>query len=111
MAFKLTRGMEVIIMTGKDRNKTGKVLRIDRRKGRVIVEGINVSKKAIRPNQQNPSGGFIESPAPVAISNVSAIDPDSGGRTRVGFSEIAGQKTRIARRSGKIVEAKDGAEA
>lgn len=111
MASKLARGMDVVVLTGKDRHKTGRILRIDRKKGRVIVEGINVTKKAVRPSQQNQSGGFMERPAPIAISNVAAIDPESGERTRVGFGIIAGQKARIARRSGKTIEIKEGAEA
>lgn len=105
MAHKLKKGMNVIVITGRERNKTGKILRIDREAGRVVIEGVNMIKRATRPNQKNPQGGMVEREAAMHISNVAAIDPDSKRGVRIAFDSSSGQKMRVSRASGKVVEA------
>lgn len=105
MAFKLTKGMQVIVLSGRERNKVGKILRIDRENDRVVIEGVNMIKRASRPSQNNPQGGFLEREAALHISNVAAIDPDSKRPARIGFKTINGLKVRVSRASGKSVEA------
>ena len=68
--FHLKRGDEVAIVSGTQRGKTGKVLRVLRKENRVLIEGINLTKRATRANQENPQGGFVEREAPIALSNV-----------------------------------------
>jgi large subunit ribosomal protein L24 len=105
MAHKLKKGMQVIVISGEERNKTGKILRIDREANRVVVEGVNMIKRATRPNQKNPQGGFVEREASLHISNIAAIDPDTKRPARIGFDSSSGQKVRVSRASGKVVEA------
>ena len=104
MAMKIKKGMIVAVISGKDRGKQGKILVVDREKGRVVVEGVNLVKRATRPNPKNQAGGMVEREAAIAVSNVAAIDPDSKKPTRVGWARVGGAKTRVARRSGKSVE-------
>ncbi|CAB4243852.1 50S ribosomal protein L24 [Methylacidimicrobium sp. AP8] len=69
-SFHVKRGDEVVILSGTQKGKTGKVLRVLRKQNRVLVEGVNVVKRATRPSQENPQGGFTEREAPIAISKV-----------------------------------------
>ena len=68
--FPVKRGDEVIVISGSERGKKGKVLQVLRQKSKVIVEGIRMMKKAVRPTQENPQGGIIEKEMPISISNV-----------------------------------------
>lgn len=104
MAAKLKRGMNVIVIAGREKHKSGKILHIDRDKNRVIVEGVNMIKRATKPNQKNQQGGMVEREAALHISNVAAVDPDSKGESRVGFEGTGKQKVRIARASGKAIQ-------
>jgi large subunit ribosomal protein L24 len=81
--LKIKRGDRVVITTGKDKGKEGKVLIVDRQKGRVVVEGANIVKKHSKANQQNPTGGITEREAPMDISNVAYLH--KGKATRIGF--------------------------
>jgi large subunit ribosomal protein L24 len=105
MALKIRRDDEVIVIGGKDRGKTGRVLRVDPKKSRVYVEGLNIIKRHTRP-QQVPNaqraetvGGVIEKEGPIHISNVMLIDPKDKKRTRVGITREGG-RNRVTRRSG-----------
>lgn len=109
MGAKLIKGLPVVVLAGKDRGKTGKVLHVNYHSGKVIVEGVNMVKRATRPSQANPAGGFIDREAPLHISNVAAIDPESKHPTRIGFAVKDGKKIRIARKSGKALESEGGA--
>jgi large subunit ribosomal protein L24 len=102
---KIRRDDEVVVISGKDRGKTGRVLRVDSRKQRVIVEGLNIVKRHQRP-QQVPNaqraeqvGGVIEKEGPIHISNVMLIDPKDRKPTRVGVSREGGARVRVTRRS------------
>ena len=105
MAAKIRRDDQVVVISGKDRGKTGRVLRVDRSKSKVYVEGLNIVKRHQRP-QQVPGaqrvetvGGVIEKEGPIHISNVMLIDPKDNKPTRVGISREGGQRMRVARRS------------
>jgi|SRR5450759_5192127 large subunit ribosomal protein L24 len=103
MPARIRTDDDVIIMSGKDRGKTGKVLRVDPKKRRVYVEGLNIVKRHQRPTQTasgQQAGGVIEREGPIHISNVMLIDPKDGKPTRVGIEIADGKRLRIAKRSG-----------
>ncbi len=104
--IRIRRGDEVVVISGKDRGHAGKVLRVLPAKGRVVVEGANLVKRATRPNpQKNIKGGIVEREAPLQLSNVAMKDPSSGKPTRVGVREEGGQRVRFARKSRTTVSA------
>lgn len=95
----------VIVISGKDKGKKGRVLRTYPRDNRVLVEGVNTVKKHARPSQQNPQGGIVSQEAPIHASNVMLVDPKSGEPTRIGFKVLDnGKKVRIARKSGEVID-------
>ncbi len=106
MAMKIRRDDEVVLMSGKDRGKTGKVLRVDLAKQRVFVEGLNLVKRHQRPQQVQGAqraetvGGVIEKEGPIHVSNVMLIDPKDKKPTRVGVEREDGKRYRVSRRSG-----------
>jgi large subunit ribosomal protein L24 len=100
MKTKLRKSDEVLVVTGKEKGKRGKLLRINRDKNTVLIEGINLVKKTLRKSQKNPQGGIVEVEAPVHISNVVAGDKQ-GQRTRLGFRVGDSGKSRIARKTGE----------
>ncbi len=102
MNTKLKKNDPVVIIAGKDKGKTGRILRIDREKGRVLVEGINMVKKAQRQRSQNESGGIIEKEASIAISNVMFAGRDSKP-SRLGYRVEGGEKVRYSKKTGDTV--------
>ena len=106
MASRIKSGDEVIVTGGKDRGKTGKVLRVEPSRNRLYVEGLNLIKRHQRPQQvagaqrSEQVGGVIEKEGPIHISNVMLADPKDGKPTRVGIEVQEGRRYRIARRSG-----------
>jgi large subunit ribosomal protein L24 len=100
MARNVKRGDQVMVITGADKGKTGRVLRMLPDRDRVVVEGINRVWKHVRPSQRHPQGGRIQKDAPIHISNVMPIDPSTGRPTRVRFKVVDGAKRRIAVRGG-----------
>lgn len=102
MARHIRKGDLAYVRTGSDKGKTGKVLRVIPDKDQVIVEGINVRKKHVRPSQTNPQGGIVEKEMPIHISNVSPLA--DGRPTRVRFeTRTDGSKVRIAVRNGEVL--------
>jgi len=107
---KIRRGDRVILTAGKDKGKEGKVLIVDHKNQRVIVEGLNVVKKHSKANQQNPTGGIVQKEMPVHISNVAYLH--KGKPTRIGYivetSEKNGKtvttKKRIAKTTGDVID-------
>ncbi len=92
----------VIVTTGKDKGKTGKVVRFNKDGSRVFVEGVNMVKKAVKQQRQNEQGGIIEVEASIDVSNVMPVS--KGQPTRVGFStDGKGKKTRTARKTGEVL--------
>ena len=102
--IKLRRGDEVVVRTGKDRGAEGKVLRVLPAKGRIVVEGVNMIKRATKANpQKNIKGGIVEREAPIAISNVLLKDPEGGKASRTGVRVEGGERVRYAKKSGATV--------
>lgn len=95
----------VYVISGKDRGKSGRVLSVDPEAGRVLVEGVNMMTKAVKPNpQQNIQGGLVQTEAAIHISNVAVLDPETNAPTRVGYKFLEdGSKVRISR-GGAIIE-------
>ena len=101
----IKKGDTVIVLTGEDKGKTGKVLKIEKEKERAIVEGIRIVTKSAKPSAKNPQGGFIKMEAPIHISNISLIDPKSGKPTRISVKKTDdGKKVRIAKKSGEEIK-------
>ncbi|MBQ7689637.1 MAG: 50S ribosomal protein L24 [Muribaculaceae bacterium] len=95
----------VYVLAGEDKGKTGRVLSIDRKKGRAIVEGINMVKKATKPSAQHPQGGLIEMEAPIHMSNLNVLDPKTKKPTRVGYKrDENGKKVRYSKKSGEEIK-------
>lgn len=98
------KGDKVMVISGKDKGKTGTILEAYPKQSRVLVEGINVVKKHSKPSQANPQGGIISQEAPVHVSNVMPIDPKTGTPTRVGYTTVDGKKVRVAKKSGQVLD-------
>ena len=101
----IKKGDTVVVLTGEDKGKTGKVLKVFIDKQKAIVEGVNVVTKSAKPSAKHPQGGFIKVEAPIHVSNLSLIDPKSGKPTRVAVKFNAdGKKVRIAKKSGEEIK-------
>ncbi len=105
---KIKRNDQVIVIAGKDKGKKGRVLRIITDKNRVLVEGVGMIKKHVKPNpQRNIAGGILQQEAPIHISNVMLLDSD-GNATRVGYRMDGDKKIRVARSNNTdVTETKD----
>ncbi|WP_144512686.1 50S ribosomal protein L24 [Bacillus sp. FJAT-22090] len=98
------KGDKVMVISGKDKGKTGVILASFPKKDRVLVEGVNIIKKHVKPNQVNPQGGIVSQEAAIHVSNVMLIDPKTGEPTRVGYKVEDGKKVRVAKKSGEIIK-------
>mgnify|MGYP001469115941 CR=1 FL=1 len=95
----------VIVISGKDKGKKGRIIAAYPRENRVLVEGVNMVKKHTKPSMSNPQGGIIEQEAPIHASNVMLVDPKSGLPTRIGYKVLDnGKKVRVAKRSGEVID-------
>ncbi len=107
MSVKLhiKKGDMVQVMAGDNKGKQGKVLKVEVSKQRAIVEGVNLCKKATKPNSQNPQGGIVEKEAPIHVSNLMVLDPKSGKPTRIGRkADAKGKLVRYAKKSGEEIK-------
>ena len=110
MGLRIRQDDTVRIITGKDKGRTGRVLRVDPKKDKVYVEGANIVKRHTRPRSLRDTqraqelGGIIEKEGPIHVSNVMLIDPDSGEPTRVGVKRDGGRRVRVAKKSGKEID-------
>ena len=107
MAVKLhiKKGDIVYVNAGDNKGQQGKVLKVEAAKQRAIVEGVNMCKKATKPNAQNPQGGIVEQEAPIHISSLQVLDPTSGKPTREGRKAAAkGKLVRYAKKSGEEIK-------
>ena len=99
---KIKKGDTVQIIAGKDKGSEGKILSVDPKNGKVVVEGLNMVTKHAKPSQANPNGGIVEKEAPIDISNVMLVV--GGKTTRVGFDFKDGKKVRVAKATGKVID-------
>jgi len=99
------KGDQVIVVSGKDKGKKGRILFAYPSDQRVLIEGVNIVKRHTRPNPTNPQGGIIEKEAPIHVSNVMIVDPKTGEPTRIGKKILAdGTKVRYAKKSGEVLD-------
>ena len=104
MGLRIRRGDTVVVISGKEKGKRGEVERVEPKKERVVVTGVNVRTRHARPSQQNQEGMFTFE-APIHVSNVMIVDPDSGEPTRIGYRFTdSGEKVRVSKRSGKDID-------
>ena len=102
---KIKKGDEVIVLTGRDKGRRGMIKRMDVKDNRVLVDGVNMVKRHVRPSQTEPQGGIQKREASIHISNVALIDPRDNIATRVGYRVLKdGRKVRYAKRSGEIID-------
>ncbi len=102
---KIKKDDEVIVLSGRDKGRRGAVKSINTKDNRVVVDGINMMKRHVRPSQTEPQGGIQEREASIHISNVALIDPSENVATRVGYRVLeGGRKVRYAKRSGEVID-------
>ena len=102
MAAKIKKGDDVIVLAGKDKGRTGKVLRVIPSDNRVVVQGIQVVQRHTRPSAGNPQGGIVNKEASIHLSNVALVD-SKGKPTRVGFRMDGDKKVRFAKTTGDVI--------
>ena len=98
--MNFVKGDKVIVISGRDKGKTGTIQKVDPRSNRVVVENVNVRKKHKKPTQQNPEGSILEIYAPIDASNVMLVDPKTKKPTRIKHEVVKGKKVRVAKASG-----------
>ena len=104
MALKIKKGDKVIVTTGRDKGKTGEVVRMVPAENRAVVQGVNQVKRHTRQTASQ-QGGIITKELPIHISNLALRDPKDGKATRVGFKTLAdGKKVRVSKRSGEVID-------
>jgi large subunit ribosomal protein L24 len=103
--IRLNKGDTVIVTTGKYKGKTGKITATHPRENKVTVEGINIVKKAIKPNRANPQGGIVEITKPMWVSKVAIVEPTSKKASRIGYETAKdGSKVRVFKSTGKEIK-------
>lgn len=101
---KIKKGDSVVVLSGKDKGRTGQVTQVFPKEGKLLVSGINVMARHRKPSQANPQGGIDRIEAPMAISKVAVADPKDGRATRVRIEERDGKKVRVAVKSGETID-------
>ena len=101
--FKIKKGDKVVILTGKDKGKTGEVKQVITEDMKVIVNGVNVQTKHRKPSQTS-AGGLDKIEAPIHVSNVAIVDPKTNKASRVGYKTVGERKVRVARGSGEVID-------
>jgi large subunit ribosomal protein L24 len=100
---RIRKGDTVVVLSGKDKGKTGEVVRSMPKESKVVVAGVNVAARHRKPSQVNPQGGIDRKEAPLHVSKVAIADPKTGKATRVRFEDRNGKKVRIAVKSGELI--------
>ncbi len=100
---KIRKGDKVVVLSGKDKGRTGEVTKSLPKDGKVIVSGVNIATRHRKPTQQNPQGGLERREAPMFASKVALVDPKSGKATRVRIEEKDGKRVRVAVKSGEVI--------
>ncbi len=103
MAAKIKKGDKVVVLTGRDKGRSGEVLQVVPKEERALVRGVNMIKRHQRQSM-NQEGGIISKEAPIHLSNLALADPKDGKATRVGFKIHDGRKVRVAKRSGELID-------
>lgn len=107
--MKIRKNDMIMVISGNDAGKTGKVLKVFPKENRIIIEGINIRKRHSKPSQTNPQGGIVEKEAPINASNVMILDPKTNEPTRIGAQIILDEKTgkkkraRVSKISGEMI--------
>lgn len=102
--MKIKKGDNIKVISGKDKGKTGKILRALPREDKVLIEGVNVKKRHRRPTRTNQHGQIVDITLPIHVSNVMIIDPKTNKPTRIGSKVVNGKKVRVARKSGTQID-------
>ena len=102
MAARIRKGDRVVVLTGRDKGRTGEVIEVRPDEGRALVRGVNVVKRH-QKQTQNQEGGIISKESPIHLSNIALADPKDGKPTRVGFRVDGDKKVRFAKRSGEVI--------
>ncbi|MBQ7891283.1 MAG: 50S ribosomal protein L24 [Erysipelotrichaceae bacterium] len=102
--MKIKKGDQVKVITGKYKGTIGEVLQVFPKEDKVIVEGVNIAKKHLKPSQQNPDGGIVEKLLPIHVSNVMAYDSKKKVASRIGYAEEKGKKVRVYKKTGNTVK-------
>jgi large subunit ribosomal protein L24 len=101
--MRIKKGDKVVVLSGKDKGKTGEVTKSMPKDGKVVVAGVNIAVRHRKASQANPQGGLERSEAPLHVSKVALADPSTGKPTRVRFEERDGKKVRVSVRSGELI--------
>ena len=102
MAAKIRKGDRVVLLAGKDKGRSGAILKVLPKESRVLVEGVNMVKRHTKPTQADPQGGIKTKEATVHVSNVALLDK-TGKPTRVGFKFVGDKKVRVAKTTGEVI--------
>ncbi|MFA7440020.1 MAG: 50S ribosomal protein L24 [Sphingomonadaceae bacterium] len=102
-AAKIRKGDRVVILAGKDKGREGEVVKSMPKDGKVVVSGVNMMTRHVKPTQADPEGGIRRSEAPIHVSNVAIKDPTTGKPARVGFEVRDGKKVRVLKGSGEVL--------
>lgn len=101
--LKIKKGDQVVVLSGDDKGKTGEVVKSMPKEGKVVVQGVNLVKRHTKPSQTTP-GSIVTKEAPINVSNVAIVDPKSGKASKIGYKEVNGNKVRVARKSGEVID-------
>lgn len=101
--MNIIKGDTVLVLAGKDRSKTGKVVLVDVKNGKALVEGVNVYKKHVKPNKKYPQGGIIDINAKISISNLMIICPSCKKATKVNSKNLKREKRRACKKCGEVI--------
>jgi large subunit ribosomal protein L24 len=102
--MKIKKGDQVKVITGSNKGTVAEVIAVFPKDSKVLVEGVNMMKKSLKPTQANPDGGIIEKEVPIHVSNVMAYDSKAKTVSRVGFADIKGKKVRVYKNSGTEIK-------
>lgn len=102
--MKIKKGDNVIVLSGNDKGKTGEVVKVLPKDNKVVVKGVNIRKRHVKPRAQGQEGGIVEAEMPIYVSKVMLVCPETGKPTKVGYEVVKGQKVRIAKKSGAKIK-------
>ena len=101
--MRIKKGDKVVVIAGSNKGKEGTVKTVLAKENKVVVEGVNIIKKHMKPTQQDPDGKIIEREAPIHVSNVALVDPKTNKPTKVGYKVENGKKVRVAKKSATVI--------